>query len=60
MGVVIGGGSSDLNRLVLFKDHSVPSLESGLQGVGMDWRPGEWFLGGVETQQKPRRELGRT
>lgn len=28
------GGTSDLIRFVLFKDHSVPSVKSGLEGGG--------------------------
>lgn len=52
---VWGSGSNDLIKCVLLKNHSVASVESGLEGVGTDWRPREWFGGGVEIQNK----LGR-
>lgn len=50
-----GGGSNDLIKCVLLKNHSVACAESGLEGVGTDWRPREWFGDGVEIQNK----LGR-
>jgi len=44
---------------VLFKDHSVPSLESRLEGVGTDLRPGGWFVGGVESQERTGKDLNK-
>lgn len=40
-GLGVQGGSNDLIKSVLFKNHSVPSVESGLEGLGTDWRPRE-------------------
>lgn len=53
------GGSSDLIRFMLFKDHSVPSVENGLKGVGTDWRPGGWFGGGIEIQESIKKGLNK-
>lgn len=42
-------------RLVLLKEHSVPSLESGLGGYRLE--PGEQFVGGVEIQERIGKNL---
>lgn len=51
------GGSSDLVRLVLFEDHSVPSVESGLEGGGYrleDWRiVWRWYRNPGENREGP-------
>ena len=44
---------------MLFKAHSVPSLESRLEGVGKDLRHGGWFVGGVESQERTGKDLNK-
>lgn len=40
---------------MLFKDHSVPSVESGFKGMGTVWRPG----GGIEIQERIGKVLNK-